>query len=250
MACIAWLWGLAGLRWRAWVAGLACHAWHASPSHRLRAQQGDILSGGVAGTLTHASILAIALPLFTMTMPFAPLGRAGARTNSLAQVATLGGGEQWNCSFLFVAGGRAFEHIGTHWNTSAPPFPPPQFASRPGPPGARAVFRAGGECPSSGCVMSQQKDYNILGGVAGILTHAFTLAIALPLLTMTMSFALFGHTGTHRVTFRRVAARWGGAVDSLLSVSGGGWGRLREHIGTHWNTMPSPPIDSLLSLAH
>ena len=169
-----------------------------------------------------------------MTMPFAPLGRAGARTNSLAQVATLGGGDQWTCSFLFVAGGRAFEHIGTHWNTSAPPFPPPQFASRPGPPGARAVFRAGGECPSSGCVMSQQKDYNLLGGVAGILTHAFTLAIVLPLLTMTMSFALFGHTGAHRVTFRRAAARWGGGSGLVAFCF---WWRLGAPSRAHWNAL-------------
>ncbi len=82
--------------------------------------------------------------------------------------------------------------------------------------------------------MSQQQDYNLLGGVAGILTHAFTLAIVLPLLTMTMSFALFGHTGAHRVTFRRAAARWGGGSGLVAFCF---WWRLGAPSRAHWNAL-------------
>ena len=160
--------------------------------------------------------------------------RRGAHEQSCAGC-NVGGGNNGTAVFCLWRGGaplNTLERIGTP--VPPPPFPPPQFASRPGPPAARAVFRAGGECPSSGCVMSQQKDYNLLGGVAGILTHAFTLAIVLPLLTMTMSFALFGHTGAHRVTFRRAAARWGGGSGLVAFCF---WWRLGAPSRAHWNAL-------------
>ena len=139
-----------------------------------------IISGGVAGMLTHAFALAIALPHLTMATGPLPHGgapwdthehfcaglhRAGWHIVSLRSVCGGGGG-----------GGGALKHIGMHWNTTSSS----KFASRLDPVAAPTVFRVRGEGPSSACVINQQKHYILWGGVVGIFTYAFALAIALP----------------------------------------------------------------------
>ncbi len=208
--------------WRAWLAGVAVLA--------SRASAGGLDSlGGAAGILTHAFALAIALPPSTMIMSFPQMWHTGTRMYTCAQgCSVLGGCTGLNAFCLWWLLGGALEHIGTHCNTT----PPNQVASRLDPLAARTVFRAGGECPSSGCYVAAEGRHSL-----GVVSHA-SLPMPLPLPS---PLALCYHDHV----LGPICSRWGTHGHFCAGLQrAGGWQWTRcfmcvvvvggglEHIGT------------------